>query len=367
MPKNIAIVTMTEGFNLGNSLQNYALQKVLKELHFNPYTLISSDNYFHTNKSILTLFKKNTFKRIIGFLINYNNFRNYIFEISKKKLIYKNFDKYIQFKQIKNSDLALISSEFDFFIAGSDQIWNPEYRVSNFDFLTFAPYHKRVAYAASFGIKNIPEHLKLKYKNWLEGIKHISVREEAGVDIIQELTDRKPELLVDPTLLLNKQEWINIMQKPSFQIPNKYILVYFLGKKDNYINECIKKLSESRKIDIVDIFDKNNDYVYRIGPAEFIYLIANAEFVFTDSFHGTIFSIIFTKQFIVAQRNEKIDMSSRLNTLLQRFALSSRYIKDLNDYNNIINTKVNFENSRYILKKEYQKSEIYLKNALNIK
>ena len=73
MPKNIAIVTMTEGFNLGNSLQNYALQKVLKELHFNPYTLISSDNYFHTNKSILTLFKKNTFKRIIGFLINYNN------------------------------------------------------------------------------------------------------------------------------------------------------------------------------------------------------------------------------------------------------------------------------------------------------
>lgn len=363
MKKNVAIVTMTEGLNIGNSLQNYALQMVLKKFKVDSYTLISADNYFHTDKSILVLFKKNTIKRIIGFLINYNNFRNYILELQRKKNVFKQFDKYIQFKKINDIDLESISLNFDYFIAGSDQIWNPEYKASNFEFLTFAPFNKRIAYAASFGVTNIPKQLKRQYKNWLNGLKFISVREKAGAEIIQELTKRHVEILVDPTLLLGKKEWLKIARKPSFNTTSKYILVYFLGKKYKF-NQFIQTLANQKNLVIIDIFDTNK--VGYIGPAEFIYLIANAEFVFTDSFHGTIFSIIFSKQFIVVERDDKVDMSSRLTTLLQTFDLTDRYIKNLCDCDKILNKKINFDSYVYILEKEYKKAESYLRVALNI-
>lgn len=340
-----AIVTITCGNNYGNRLQNYALQNKIESYGIEVQTL-NNDNA----RSL-----KGRIKGSIKFLLKPNIGKKLKFRKFNKEHI--KFSKYTITNELDKID-PKIQNEYDYFVCGSDQIWNPSFRNNaEANFLQFAPKEKRIAYAPSFGVNEMPETREDEYRKYLEGFENISVREIEGANIIKKLTGKEAEVLVDPTLLLEKKEWDKIIKEENIDKEN-YIFEYFLG--NNCYEEEIKKFANNEGYETIDINEIQNS----IGPSEFLGLINKAKIVCTDSFHGCVFSMILNKPFIVFERKDKnVSMNSRINTLLKKFNLENRR------YDGTINK--DFINCDYteayeILKDERKKADEYLKRALNI-
>jgi len=304
--KKIAIVTINS-FNFGNRLQNYALQHAIESLGYSAET-IKRGRYIWDDRALLDRIK-NTVRTILG----------------TKKGLYISFDKkyikYSKYYATPNTIDENVIDDYDFFIAGSDQIWNPYY--SNFvglcDLLAFAPQKKRISYAASFGVEAVPEEKKKVYSEEISKFKAVSVRESKGVEIARELGYEEAKLVLDPTLLLSEMDWSAIAQKPRKAPDKKYMLVYLLGGCGE---KAAKEIEEQTTLEKIDILKKNpKDREPAVGPAEFLWLIKNAELVMTDSFHATVFSILFRKPIRVFQR-DGINMSSRIRSLAEVLGLS---------------------------------------------
>jgi hypothetical protein len=261
-------------------------------------------------------------------------------------------------------DLTVAINNYDFFITGSDQVWNPFYNgFSSIYFLEFAPKEKRIAYAPSFGIPKIPAVYKEKYKKWIMEIPYLSVREESGAKIIKELTGRDVPVLVDPTLMLTREKWLSIAKEDPYKPDKPYLLTYFLGEIPKGTRKRIKKIARDYNLEIVRLADTRDKKRYIAGPGEFIDYINSADLVCTDSFHGSVFSILMETPFIVFDR-VGTSMYSRIETLLNKFNLHSRqanYIKDDEIFN------IDFSHIPPILDEERKKALNYLKEALNVK
>lgn len=340
--KKIGIITLNGNINLGNRLQNYALQKTLEELNFNVDTL-----WFCDAKSYI---KEKAKKTLFYFT-------------SKRKYNFLNFsNKYIKTKYYLKSN---ISDKYDYFVAGSDQIWN--YNFPDFNenmFLMFSPKEKNISYAASFGIDSIKDEKKDLFKKGLSNFKNISVREDKGKEIVDSLLKiNQTEVLIDPTMLLDRRKWEEIMKKPKNIEGKKYILNYFLGtlseKKKKDINDFAKK----NGCEVINILDKKDQF-YEYGPSEFLYLVKNAFLICTDSFHSSVFSIIFDRPFIIFDRDDKEEkMNSRIDTLLNKFEIKNRRYQDQITEKNI---QHDYSKAYEVLKKEQEKSIIFLKKSLQI-
>ena len=203
-----------------------------------------------------------------------------------------------------------------------------------------------------------------EYRYWLEKIKILSVRENAGQKIIKTLTGRKAEILIDPTMLIPVEKWKQLCKEPEEGLPEHYIVCYFLGRIDKEYYDKIVKFSKSKLLPVVMLFDITTPEYYTFDPAEVLYTIQHAEYVLTDSFHGTVFSILFHKNFYVFTRNEgNINMNSRIETLLEKFELEDRVF---NEENKIVSLK-QWEKIDYILREEKEKVKKYLYEALKIK
>lgn len=208
---------------------------------------------------------------------------------------------------------------------------------------------KKNSFSASFGIREISDELKEYYKNNLLEMQNISVREDRAKEIIKELTGRTDvEVLIDPTMMLTAEEWDKVSKKPRKLTTDKYILNYFLGNLSEERRKKIEKVATQNDCTIINLMDKN-DQLYASGPSEFLYLVKNAFMICTDSYHGSIFSIIYNKPFVVFDRKDNIvNMNSRLETLLSKFQLQERYNKDekyqKNCYNGIIQKVIKYSN-----------------------
>ena len=189
-------------------------------------------------------------------------------------------------------------------------------------------------------------------------MKAISVREFVGRDIVKQLTGRDDiTVLIDPTMMIENNEWELVMKKPEKLKTNKFILKSFLGNvSDNVWNE-LKRVAKENDCEIIDISDKNSPY-YDVGPAEFLYLEKNAFLVATDSFHSCVFSILFSTPFVVFKRqdNELENMYSRIETLLEKFEMKNRIFNDKITDDILDN---NYLRAHEILKEE-RKNLIYL-------
>ncbi len=344
--KKVGIITIFDENNYGNRLQNYAVQEVLKSLNLEPETI------------------KNV--RIV-------NDRNCLEEA--KNVFHGRRKKFLEF----NSENMQLSSDviyhdevpenfhekYDYFIIGSDQIWNYNFteRFSDFSFARFAPKEKRISFSASFGISHVPNNTYEKYEA-LNEMKAISVRENIGKDIVKGITGRDDCIvLLDPTMMLSAEKWATVMKKPEQLKSKKYILKYFLGNVSKEKNDEIEKFAKENGCDVIDILDR--DSFYASGPAEFLYLIKNAFLVLTDSFHSCVFSIIFDRPFLIFDRDEDgmRDMNSRIETLLQKFELKNKkFINNISDKH----LETNYENVATILKKEQEKVIEFLTNALDL-
>lgn len=368
--KKIGIVTINDNNNYGNRLQNYALQKVLLDLDFNVITLRNKvKNQEKKVGEISTRLKSASLnemiKKIITKILRKINIDKNLRKVSnERRKKFQDFNKeyILESEEIiyEGNIPSQIIEEFDFFIAGSDQIWNPNFRKgSGIDFLDFAPKQKRISYAASFGIESIPEEYKKKYTSWLNGMNHISVREDAGAKIVRTLSDKHAAVHVDPTLLVSKENWLDVSRKSVNKPQKKYLLTYFLKGMSTEQQNLINKISKENKLVVVNLAKKDNLEFFSAGPSEFLDFINSCEIFLTNSFHGVIFSLIFEKPFIVFERG---NMNSRIDTLLKKFSLEDRKIENIDLTKNIF--QIDFTPVSKLISKEKEVSIKYLKNVL---
>lgn len=241
-------------------------------------------------------------------------------------------EKYLKISNVKYDENTInnIENEYDLFITGSDQVWSPT--CAGFDknyFLNFVKNStKKVSYAASFGVATIPDRFKDDYINLLQSFSHISVRERSGIDIVRKLIKKDATLVMDPTLLLSKQQWKEklVLNKEK----NKYILIYMISEDKNLIKDA-KKFAKNRGLEVRYVHDciyKTKEVVNlnKVSPNKWVELFYSAEYVFTNSFHGVAFSINFGKQFFVYELQQNTGVNERLYNILDIFNLKNRMV-----------------------------------------
>lgn len=357
--EKIAIATLNGYFNYGNRLQNYALQEVLSSFGYEVQTLrINRDK--HANKTNQLIKEIKRWAKNPSIYINQKHREGVFLEFSHRNII----ETEIVFNM--DDDLTYLDLEFDYFVVGSDQVWNPSMnRASSFFFLDFVEENKRIAYAPSFGISELPDEVISDYEKWISKIPYLSVREDDGAKIIKKLTGRVVRVLVDPTVLLSKEKWINVSKAAKKKPTEKYLLTYFLGGIPEEYKEQINEIANLRGLKIINLGDKKDKNTYGTGPSEFIDYINDCSVFCTDSFHGAVFSILLEKPFIVYERKGAVSMYSRIDTLLIKFNLSERKSYDIE-----INEKVfeiDYSHVTPILELERQKAFDFLRNSLSVK
>lgn len=359
--KNIKIGIVTHYYksvNYGGNLQAYALCKFLNNLGYDaeqicfPLTsenlLQKQENQSGKNIKHIVLHLKNKINTSI-----YNFLMYWPRNSAVKKIKVRN-KKIQEFNEsIPHSEFICIDNNFtdalrkyDVFIAGSDQIWNP-IGYNPIYFLDFVPTNlPKFSYAASISQDKLPNEYVEKIKKHLKHFTAISVREKKAIILLENLVDKKINLVVDPTLLLTKLDWENVISKRI--ICDNYIFCYFLGS-DNNARKVAEKFSKQKNLKIVTlpylqgeyrtIDNKFGDYkLFEVSPTDFISLVKYSKYVFTDSFHATVFSEIFEKEYFVFQRFEAKSMANRIYDLTELFNHSERFLDtaDKASYENII-------------------------------
>ena len=260
--------------------------------------------------------------------------RNLCFQDFSARHFTKKSQKIDTFAQLRKA-----AEEYSAVLVGSDQLWLPKGYSTGFFNLLFVPDHiPRIAYATSFGVSGIPASREKIARKFLNRIDYISVRELQAAAIVKDLTGREVKTVVDPTLLFQGREWETIVpERQMKQLQGKkYIFCYFLGNNPEHRIEA-EKLSNATGCEIVFIphldefiaSDMNfgDVQLFQIGPEEFINLIRNAEYVCTDSFHGSVFSILNHKQFVTFSRyagKDRNSRNSRIDSLLYQTGLEER-------------------------------------------
>ena len=362
----ICTFTLDGYFNYGNVLQRYALWKVLSEMGDDVQSLIHSPTFF-----LPRVYWQWSWKEPIKYILNWHGFRSLFLngtngmEMVRQGKIKDWCDRYIDIKTAP-SDLKSLADEYDYFVVGSDQVWNPNFRDSEQCFLTFAPPKKRIAYAASISCPEIPTEKISMYKEGFAGMPHISMREQQGADTVKELSGRDVPVVIDPTLLLTPEEWRKVSRQPAWYHGEDYILTYFLGKRP----ESLARLEWKTGLRVVNLLDEAVYEHYVTGPDEFIWAIEHAKLMYTDSFHGTVFSILFRTPFVVCNRVgdavfEK--MNSRIDTLLGNFGLETRRGTKANNYaiDNPLESP-DWSKVDEVLARERARSGDYLRQALGL-
>ena len=259
------------------------------------------------------------------------------------------------------------TKKYDAFVCGSDQIWSTaEERIEPFYYLQFAEKEKRISYAPSIGKDNVGESVKEKFFKYVSEIKYISVREQNAANIIKSEINIEPKVVLDPTLLLNKEYW------KKYITPNTekedYIFVYFLSQNKNNYDE-VKEFANTNNLKIISTAEmyKNDKNSMSMNPIEFLRCIKNAKYIATDSFHGTIFSIIFEKNFVTYKRfkdNIKMSQNSRIYNLLKKLELSSRLIDETNSIEGLFKEDIDYNDVNKKLEVEREESKNFLKDSI---
>lgn len=362
----IGKLTLDGYFNYGNLLQNYALQQVLLN-----YADTVDTIWHEKGQSCIPGSHHLTWKEMIKFVLNWNNFRDFYHkqhlacEIERQKKIKEWSDRYIHIR-MDVTDLHDIADEYDYFVVGSDQVWNPYFADLQSNFLSFAPYDKRISYAASIASPDIPEKKVEIYKQGLNGMKWISMREQEGANTVKQFTGRDVPVVVDPTILLTPNEWRKVSRQPAWYRGEDYILTYFLGNRPD---AAIQQVANKSGLPSVNLLDEDVYEYYVTGVDEFIWAIEHASLIYTDSFHGMVFSILFQRPFVVCNRvgEEAVGkMSSRIDTLLSYFGLEERRGTQKNNYLIDDPMHISYNDTQAVFQREWNRADDYLRKALNV-
>ena len=356
--KKIAIVTMNHGYNYGNKLQNYAMEHIYREYGLDVTTIA-----FEPTGCIKP---KSGSSNSISSKILKKIRRKFYFSREKKRLErFKIFNKnylHLTEKVYNNTNYNTIpEDEYDFFSVGSDQVWNSYFwdfsKIYLLDFVK--DNEKKIAYAASFGMDSIKEEYKEDFRKNLSEFKSILLREEKGQKIIKELINKDVPVVLDPTLLLERNEWHKFGKKPENLKDGKYIFTYFLGEMTKERKKKIRKFAKRRNAKIIALNDITKKY-YCCNPNEMVYLIENAEAILTDSFHACVLSIIFNKDFYIFERISKgRNMNSRIETLLKMLQINKKTDDDLE-----LDRNYNYKKINMLLDEKKKRCMEYIEKSL---
>lgn len=328
----IAIVTIDDYINYGNRLQNYALTTLLRNAGCNVINGVriytKEDWIADTNGKVKKIIKKMMpFALFKNKILKGTPIRQGLLKEREKRFLYfiKEYTTLLDpiiVKKNRDAFNILRKLGIDYAVAGSDQVWNPSFGAKGYQFISFMPNECRLSFAASIGSDNIPESTKEFYKKYLLEMRYLSVREERAAQIIYELTGREADMTLDPTLLLEREDWEKIIRKPPMDINKNYICTYFLG----VMPDAVIDFAKEKGLQLCNLNSVEDADLYTIDPAEFLYMIKNAKFVLTDSFHAVAFSVKFNKEFYVFDRKQKngSNMFSRIETITKRFKLENR-------------------------------------------
>lgn len=350
----IATLTLNTYDNYGNIIQKYALYRTLKkftesvEVFWHPITKNFYPHTLEANKSLV------------------GNLRDAVFEGIRQNKFKEFHDSHMR-TRFNLPYLKDIADEYDFFVVGSDQIWNPNFKFPG-RFLEFVPREKRIAYAASITLPELPEDVQENYRKRISEIPYVSVREREGCDLVEKLTGKRPLQVIDPVFLLTADEWREIVKRPFWLNQKKYehgyVLSYFL---DGGMPPQVKSLAEKLGLPTVNLLDKKNFNHYTTGVEEFLYLIDHATLLCTGSFHGTAFASIFKRPFIVyRQKHLKANRFSRVGSLLKLFNLSERATNLKLEIEIDEPLKIDFTRRDEVLPIEREKSFKFLSEALGV-
>lgn len=370
---NIGIITFHAPHNRGSMLQAYAIQNVVKRLRPNDSVEIIDFSNSKQKDMYALLRKVDSFRDILYNcfkLIFYRKFKQYFKDFIKFRLLhfhvtYRNYKTYTELQEIGNN--------YDCIIAGSDQIWNTLcYDADDAYFLGWSDCKNKIAYAPSFGANNLNllsnKHF---YREWMNQFNFISIRENNGRAWIKELIGRDVDVLLDPTLLIERNEWEKLANEDLI-LPDKFIYFYTTHYRENvckFVEMYAHKLNLPVYItDIKNWVLKGRRYGFKLanhgGPNAFLTLIKKATFVFTSSFHGSAFSVIFQKEFYYLDDGKRRASDDRALTLIEDMGLMSRF-KNVDSDELNMEDKINYNavNRKLALRKE--DSVMWLKNALN--
>lgn len=328
--KRILQVTLFDDKNIGNRLQNYALQEVLIKKECEVTNLRDRRVYHISGKQLI----KNNVKHILSITGNKKYKQKYEasrFINARWKIIHQFSEEYIHHIIDASKGIDKIElSNYDLAIVGSDQVWHnwkagdPDFVMDlSYYYLSFLPPEKRAAYGASFGFDKFLERDLQAHMNGLQGMHYISCREQSGCDLVQSVTGKDVPHVLDPTLLLDASDWRKLESKAnaySKNVTGKYAFVFFLGNETEEYKQSVERECQKNSIDtIIDFNDFSDDNIASCGPIEFLYLIDHAQYIFTDSFHCTVFSILFDKNFVVYRRLQDgfTNMFGRIEELLK--------------------------------------------------
>lgn len=368
--------------NYGGMLQAYATVSLFEKLGLD-YELIRYD------KSHSLSFKIKALPRIFNGI-----FLNDKIEALKKKIGKKKHPEFAKNDAIRMQAFHDFSSEkfiklapisvgykrlcadsrkYSAVVTGSDQLWSPAGLSTNFFNLMFVDDNvRKISYASSFGVSDIPWYQKKRTKQYLNRLDYISMRENRGAEMVKELTGRDVPVVVDPVMMFTASEWDKLI--PEKQVTDgDYIFAYFLGDNQEF-RRAVKSLSKQTGLKIIALRHMDqyvpadeefgDEAPYDVGPAEFLNILRDARYVCTDSFHGSVFSILYHKNFMVFNRysdESKHSKNSRIDTLCANLGLNDRrYGTDLTDK---IQSPIDYEEVDRRVEKLREAAFEYLKNA----
>lgn len=384
--KPIGLVTCYFHHNYGSMLQAYATEMIMQRMNL-PYQTIACKapiDYMMGNK-LLYIVKKlmigdwkmrlgkmkieNAKKNDPVFAKNweirnqcFDNFANMVFHVSP---------------YCKNrNELTKMANDYSAFLVGSDQLWRTDSVEHGYYTLEWVPDGiRKIAYSTSIGVKKVPWFQVEKNKRFMNRFDYIALREQSACDLVYQLTGRKVPVVLDPTLLFTGEQWMHIQQEEPLT-NDKYIFCYLLGDNPEQ-RELIKQIKQKSGLKIVAL-QQLDDYIlsdegfadeapYNVGPAEFLNYIRNAEYVFTDSFHCSVFSILYKKNFFTFSRfseTAKQSTNTRVDNLLNLIGLSNKRMTPERTADDVIDFPVDFRGVDKRLEKLRESSMEYLKNAL---
>lgn len=358
----IGILTQPLSRNYGGILQNYALQQVLRKMGHEPYTF---DLGLYTWKDWLIITIKCIIKKIIGISCTFQEYPSR--RRNQEKTLRKFVTKHITLASPrckKPTPKQILKYKFQAIIVGSDQVWRPKYNYpieKMFLDFTHGLDLKRIAYAASFGTSEW-EYKEKQTKNCrllAQNFDAISVREDSGVELCEKYLNVSATHVLDPTMLLTKDDYNKLIADIPISTEN-YLFAYILDENENKTSFITKIAREKRLTPIIIGADKelkDSDSIEK-----WLAYFRDAKFIVTDSFHGTVFCILFNIPFVVISNETR--GGARILSILKLFSLENRLIKKLDDLNKISSSPINWDFVNNIHEQLKEKSYNLLKSNL---
>lgn len=381
--KTVGILTTFRQPNFGSVLQAYALQYIVERMGFNVKIIdYKYPNEYHWQQGHRLGNPHISLRRRLGIIKRRIIVMLGLRRRNKMEMMNEFISDYLHCTNriISRDNLNRNPPLFDIYLSGSDQIWNPNTMYGDMSYLfDFAPAtSKRVAYSSSFSCDEIPIKYKEDYIKWLSLFTSIGVRESNGVKLANELVPSKKACLVlDPTLLLNKDEWHRLaLKSQKVMLPQKYILFYMLAytySPEKKMGEILQIVYEKYNMPVVSLSPRPSTFQgefiriedkFEIGNHEFIMLFEKAEMVVTSSFHGTAFSLNLGKP-LLALENGKSHSDDRISSILSEVGLISQLVTTDMDLNERISPYYDVEEEQHKLQILRDKSMVFISESLN--